>query len=163
MSLSDRRTVLAGLVGLAALSACGFRPLYGEGSGDLVGKVSLQEAHDPESYAFRERMRRRVGHAADGATLGLGYRIAMEETPVAINPASDVTRYQVAAQAEWRLVDLANGSAVSEGVVKTNGAYDATAGAFATRSSQKSERERLATELAELVATRLLAGAAEGS
>lgn len=162
MSLSDRRSVLIGLAGLS-LSACGFRPLYGEGSGSLVGRVSVQEAHDPESYAFRERMRRRIGHTADGAALGLGYLIEMEETPVAINPASDVTRYQVVARAEWRLIDLASGALVSEGSVKTNGAYDATAGTFATRSAQKGERERLATELAELVATRLLAEAAEGS
>lgn len=159
MSSFERRTVLIGLTGLVA--GCGFRPVYGENGGAdaLVGAVQLQEAVDPESFAFRERMRRRIGHAEDGAAFRLVYQLEIEEDPVAINQAADVTRYQVTAIANWRLVRLNDGTLESEGTVKTNGAYDATAAPFATRSAQRSEREQLATELAELTATRLLAAA----
>lgn len=162
MSSSDRRAVLAGLA-LTFVAGCGFRPVYGDGgAGDLVGTVRLQEAFDPESYAFRERMRRRIGHAEDNAAFALAFRLEMTEEPVAINPASDVLRYQVAAVADWRLVRLVDGVPVSEGSVRTSGGYDATAAPFATRAAQKNEREQLATELAELTSARLLAAMSDG-
>lgn len=157
-----RRGALAA-IGLA-LAGCGFKPLYATGGGgDLVGEVALQDASDPETYAFRERMRRRLGDGGAGATYGLSYEVTLEEQPVAINPAADVTRYRVKAQAEWRLVRLADGFVVSEGDVRTIGAYDATAGVFATRAAQREEREEVATELAELVSARILAAGPAGS
>ena len=156
MSSFERRAFLIGLVGLSA--ACGFRPVYGDGGGgDLVGAVRLQEAVDPESFAFRERMRRRIGHADDGGAFALSYQLELTEEPVAINPASDVTRYRVTAKAKWRLVRQSDGTLAGEGEVKTTGAYDATAAPYATRTARQSERRQLATELAELTATRLLA------
>lgn len=155
MSSFDRRALL--LSGAFALASCGFTPLYGERAEGLTQRIALQEAVDPETFAFRERMRRRVGHADDGAIFGLSYRLQMEETAVAIDTASDVTRYRVAATADWRLARLSDGIAIGEGVVRTNGGYDATAAPFATRAAQKAEREELAQELAELVATRILA------
>jgi LPS-assembly lipoprotein len=159
MSSCNRRAVIsAALLGAAALVAgCGFKPVYGERTEGLTGAIAVQEAFDPETYAFRERMRRRVGHADDGARFGLSYRLDMEEEAVAINTASDVTRYQIEATAGWRLVRLADGEVVSEGSVRTNGGYDATAAPFATRAAQSAEREELAKELAELVSTRILA------
>lgn len=158
-----RRSVVLALGGLA-MAGCGFRPLYEKGGGgDLVGRVKLQEASDRESYAFRERMRRRIGDGGDGAEFGLGYRIVIEEQAVAINPAADVTRYRLKARAEWRLVRLADGTAAGEGEVSTVGAYDATAGVYATRAAQRKEREEIATELAELVAARILIAAPAGS
>lgn len=161
-SFSRRAALRAGLIASAGLIAgCGFKPVHGERAASLSGAIALQEAVDPESYAFRERMRRRVGHAENGPIYGLSYRLDMEEEATAINTASDVTRYQVEATADWRLVRLADGSVVSEGSVRTNGGYDATAAPFATRSAQKAEREELAQELAELVSTRLLAFTAE--
>lgn len=157
-----RRSLLLALGGLTA--ACGFRPLYEKGGGgDLVGRVSLQEATDAESYAFRERLRRRIGDGGDGAPYGLAFRLDLEEQSVAINPAADVTRYRVKAQAEWKLVRLADGDVIGEGTVKTVGAYDATAGVYATRAAQKAEREEIAAELAELVSARVLAAAPEGA
>lgn len=156
MSSPDRRAVLA--LGGAVLLAggCGFRPLYGE-AGDVYGKIALQEANDPDSYAFRERLRRRVGDAGEGAELGLSYRIVMEEDGVAVTPDSDVTRYQIAATATWRLTRLSTGEPVQSGEVTTRGAYDATSAPYATRAAQRAEREELSTELAELVAVRVLA------
>ncbi|MEL7465593.1 MAG: LPS assembly lipoprotein LptE [Pseudomonadota bacterium] len=155
MSSFNRRALLVG--GASALASCGFTPLHGERTDDLAQRISLQEAFDPETFAFRERMRRRVGHADDGAVYGLSYRLEMEETAVAIDTASDVTRFRVTATADWRLTRLSDGTAVGDGEVRTNGGYDATAAPFATRAAQKAEREELAQELAELVATRILA------
>jgi hypothetical protein len=160
MLWSDRRIFLGGI--LAALSSCGFRPLYGEsnaGADALVGNIELQEATDPESFAYRERLRRRVGDAGTGATYHLQWLLRYEETGVAITRTSDVTRLQVTATAQYRLISLADGKPLQEGDVKTVGAYDATAEAYATRAAQRDERQQLAEELAELTVTRILAAA----
>lgn len=153
--------------------ACGFRPLYREGGGaeELLGSVSLQEAASPEDFAYRERLRRRFGLTGGGADGGgaarrLVWRLTFEETGVAITRSSDITRYQVTARAEYRLLrsDAADYVVIEEGEVKAIGAYDATASVFAARTARRDERARLSTELAELTATRLLATAArEGS
>lgn len=162
MSSFDRRTLIgaASLCAVAVLTGCGFQPVHGAGADTVSGTVAIEEAVDPETFAFRERMRRRIGHAGSEARYALEYRLEMEEEPVAINTASDVTRYQVEAVARWRLIGLAAGDVVSGGSVKTNGGYDATAAPFATRTAQRTEREELAKELAELVSVRLLAFAA---
>ncbi len=157
---SDRRLFVLG--GMAVLAGCGFRPLYGEqnaGAAAIVGDVALQEASDPETYAYRERLRRRIGDAGAGAVHLLLWEISMEETGVAITRTSDITRYQVVGIAKYRLIAQANGVVVQEGSVKASGAYDATAEAFATRAAMRDERIRIAEELAELSVTRILAAA----
>ena len=55
MSSFDRRALLVG--GAYALASCGFTPLYGERSDGVARRIALQEAFDPETFAFRERMR----------------------------------------------------------------------------------------------------------
>lgn len=153
----SRRFLLAGLAG-GALSACGFRPMLAEGgvADGLQGAVVLAEAVDPESFAYRERLRRRFGDAGAGARYRLDYRLILEEQGVAIAPDSDVTRFQIAASAEWRLTPLTGDRKPVEGRVRAAGAYDAASEPFATLSAQRSEREQLATELAERTATRVV-------
>lgn len=161
MSSFSRRAFGLALVG--GLGACGFSPLYGGGEAGLAS-VSIQEAVDPETYAFRERMRRRIGHqAGDSADFSIVYAIDMVETPVAINPASDVTRYQLDGTVRWRLTPSVDGRSALEGEVRTVGGYDATGAPFAARAAQRDERARLAEELAELTATRILAALRRGS
>ena len=158
MSWSDRRSFLAlGLGGLA--SACGFEPMQGQGSKarSVTGRIFLPEAKDPDSFAFRERMRRRIGDGSQGAEYWLDSRIAMDETGIAITQASDVTRYRLSGQAEWSLVDIATGNVVLSDTVTAFTGYDATASAYAARSAEKAARSRLAVELAELTAARLTA------
>lgn len=160
MLSSDRRTFLIGSA--AVLGGCGFRPLYGEGNAGaaaIVDATALQEANDPETYAFRERVRRRLGDAGAGGQFLLQWALEYEEAGVAITRTSDVTRFQVTGIAQYRLIEQTTGKPVQEGSVKTTGAYDATAAAFATRAARRDEKQRIAEELAELAVTRLLAAA----
>lgn len=94
MSLSDRRSFL--IFGAAALSGCGFRPLYG-GKGaqnPLQGAVLLQEAVTPEDFAYRERLRRRFGQTGDqdeqtsDIAWRLAWRLSFSETRTGISPAA---------------------------------------------------------------------------
>ncbi|MEM8754350.1 MAG: hypothetical protein AAGF90_15340 [Pseudomonadota bacterium] len=155
---SDRRGVLALAAG-GALSACGFRPMLAEGEGGeaLRGTVVVAEARDPETYAYRERLRRRLGDPSANAAWRLEYQLRFEEDGVAIEPDSDITRFQVAAVARWRLRPLAGDAEPIEGQVRAAGAYDAASEPFATLSARRAEREEMATELAERTASRIFA------
>lgn len=161
MSSFDRRSVLILLT--AGAAGCGFRPLYRKdgGADALLGDVALREAVTPEDFDYRERLRRRFGlkgaGAPDMARWRLDWKLRFEETGVAITRDSDITRYQVQAFAEYQLTPLGGDSNPIQGSLKTNGAYDATASAYASRAAKLDERKRLSIELAELTATRLLA------
>ncbi len=150
-----RRAALALLLGV--LAGCGFRPVHGQNEGPTpFGPVALREADGPEDFAFRERMRRRVGHEPEGARLDFVLRF--DPQGVAVTRQADITRYRLRGEADFRLTDPA-GAVLAEGSVAATGGYDAGAGSFAVRAAERRERVRLSEELAELVAVRLLSGA----
>ena len=151
MSLSDRRTFLT-LGMFASLSACGFQPVYRQGSAasGLKGRIMLPEATDPVSFAYRERIRRRFGNAGENAAYVLENETKLSETGIAITQASDVTRYRLVGETAWRLVDRETGQPVIEDTVTAFTGFDATSEAFSVREARKAAEDRLAVELAEL-------------
>lgn len=151
MSSFDRRHILA-LGAVSAIAACGFRPVYRKGaaSADLKGSIQLPEAVDPVSFAYRERLRRRFGDAGDQALYLLENSTKIEETGIAITQASDVTRYRVLGETEWRLIDRQTGDVMIADKVAAFTGFDATSSAFSVREARKAAEGRLAAELAEL-------------
>lgn len=162
MWCSDRRGALVLLAGV--LAGCGFRPLYGEGggAGRMLGAVALQEAASPEDFAYRERLRRRLGsdEGAGAPEWRLSWSLRFDETGIAITREADVTRYRLIASAKYTLERLDGSTPPVLGEVRAIGAYDATSSTYSTLSAERAELGDLAVELAELTATRLLADAA---
>ena len=151
MSSFDRRRFLA--FGAAiGVSACGFKPVYRKGaaSTDLRGLVLLPEAVDPISFAYRERLRRRFGDAGEQAVYLLENATKIEESGIAITQASDVTRYRVLGETEWRLVNRETSEVLIADTASAFTGFDATSSAFSVREARKAAEERLAIELAEL-------------
>ena len=160
MSSFNRRYLIAA-IGAAGLAGCGFKPLYGEGQGGgAVGRFALAEATNPVEYAYRERLRRRIGHS-DGADLLVLSRVDLQERGVAVTRARDITRFRVEGSATAQIVERGSGKVVATELVKGSTGFDATSSVFATRQARKAAEERLAIDLAERAATRILARAAE--
>ncbi len=151
MSSFDRRWFLS-FGAAAGVSACGFKPAYRKGAAStgLKGSVLLPEAVDPISFAYRERLRRRFGNAGDQAVYLLENTTRFKESGIAITQASDVTRYRILGETEWRLVDRRTGEALIADKASAFTGFDATSSAFSVREARKAAEERLATELAEL-------------
>ncbi len=151
MSSFSRRQILT-LGAVTGVAACGFKPVYRKGaaSADLRGDVQLPEAVDPISFAYRERLRRRFGNAGDQARYLLESSTKIEETGIAITQASDVTRYRVLGETEWRLIDRQSGDVIIADKASAFTGFDATSSAFSVREARKAAEDRLATELAEL-------------
>ena len=162
MSLFNRRGFLT-LALTSGVAACGFRPVYREGSQaiELKGLIRLPEARSPVTFAYRERLRRRFGDAGDNAAFLLESETEISETALAITQASDVTRYRLTGTTKWRLINVEDGSVAMSDQVTAFTGYDATSSAYSVRSARKAADERLATELAELTITGLSAYSSE--
>jgi len=158
MWLSDRRTVLFGLL---ALGGCGFVPAYGPqgAAGRLQGRVQVDEPVDGDSYLLVRRLEERLGRAG-GARFGLSLALEVKEEPVAITATNITTRYNVIGKATYALRDLEDGKVALSGNVDSFTGYSATGTTAATQSAERDAHERLMTILADQITTRLIAGAA---
>ncbi len=155
MSWSRRVALLAGL----AAAGCGFQPLYGEGGGGgaLAGQVGLEGVSGRLGFAFRERMRQRLGEPAPDAAYRLDVALSLSQEGLLISRRDDITRFDVEGLARYTLRRRADGETVAEGVARSVSAYSTLASPYATRVAERDAERRVAEDLAERVFARIAA------
>lgn len=160
MSLPDRLTRRAALLGVLALSACGLTPVYGPGGGGgrLFGKVRPRDPATYQDFAFNQRLGERLG--PEGGTYDLDYQISVGVVPQAITPDEVTTRYSLNGTADFALKDQA-GQVLMQGRVSSFTSYSTTGTTISTLSAEGDARRRLAVMLADQVVTRLLAASSQ--
>lgn len=159
MWFSDRRSFLATL-SVLPLGACGFEPLYRQGSAAEASRGRIQVAHIGGLIGFklRRRLTSRLG-VSDRPSHRLHVKVKTTSQALAINPQSEITRYSLTGIATYNLTSIAESTGALKGNVRAFAAYSATASAYATSVAESDARERLANTLAEQIATRLSASA----
>ena len=145
---------------LAGLAGCGFEPIYsrGQAAAELRNQIAVERIDGREGFFFREKLRERHGAPTD-PLYRLIVRMESEQIGLAITQTADVTRYNISGTARFQLVRLWDRLEVLEGDVRAVAGYSATGSAYATRVAERDARERLATTLAEKVASRVLISA----
>lgn len=163
MWCSDRRGVLRRaslLVPAAALAACGFQPLYGEGSPAraVAGRVEIAPLDGEAGFALRARLTERLGPAVE-PTHRLEVDLALDREGVATTRENITTRFAVEGAARYRLVPLAGGPPALEETVRAVAGYSApaneTASAFAIRAAEQDAVLRVSRALADRILLRL--------
>lgn len=166
---SERRRLLRGLgagLALGALGALGmapagcFRPMLAEdgAAAGLLGRVALPEAHDRFSYHLNRGLAERLGEPR-APEWRLEVATRLERNRLAITQDDAVTRISLTAVAEWALYRTGAAEPVlSERTVSQSG-YNSTASLFATREVKRDVERRLARDLGERIARRLMAEA----
>lgn len=152
MLLSNRRKFLS-LIGVPlALSACGFVPVYGDGSAaeQMHGRVALGEFSGLSGFQMREQLETRLG-IASAATHVLNVTLDIDREGLAITSDGSITRYNLSGMASYTI--RRSGSTVSQNTVKAFTAYNATASAYATRVAAKDAHRRLVVTLADKIIT----------
>lgn len=160
-----RRHVLLGMMAsLPLVSACGFAPVYGDGSAAraLTGTIAVEEIAGAMGFAARQRLTERLGPAT-AATHRLDVTIALDSDGLAISQTNQITRYNLTGTASYDLVDMATGVKVEAGTARAFAAYSATASPFATRVAERDARSRLAVSLADQIVIRIAASATRWS
>lgn len=161
MSWFDRRAILGS--GLAALSlplAGCFRPMLAEtgAADDLRGRIALPEIDGRFGYHLYRSLEQRLGTPAD-PVWRLEIRTSLEEDDLAITPDSAITRKSLTAKADYRLLRIDGGAPVLADTVYSQSGYNSTASLYATRVVARDTEERLARDLGERIARRILAAA----
>ena len=158
------------LLGLLALSACGFTPAYGPSgaAAGLQGAIAVDAPDDEEGYYLVRRLEQRLG-AASGAEYQLSASIAIGEDGLGITSDQDITRYRVRGELTWSLRAIDGDTPLTSGKVRNFTGYstpvfDDTRGSIAGNTvsvltAQRDARERLMVILADQLVSRLIATA----
>lgn len=148
------------LAAFAALPACGFRPLYSEGSAAvaLQGSFEFEDEGGPFAFAMREQLRTRLGvGAAPRYRLTTVTNVDVEER--AIRADRSILRFNLQGRADFAVRSLGSDTVLFQDRATSFTAYSATASPFATRAAEDDARRRLAVALADQIVLRLSATA----
>lgn len=153
MSLSNRRNFLLLASAPLALSACGFKPIYGEGSAaeQMHGRIALGEFSGLSGFQMREQLETRLG-AATEATHVLSVDLNIGSKGLAITTDGSITRYKLSGSAKFT-IRLLDGGLAAQGDVRAFTAYNATDATYATRVAEQDARRRLIVTLADKIIT----------
>jgi LPS-assembly lipoprotein len=142
------------ILGLLALSGCGFAPIYGNGTG-LRDTIAFETDDTVAGYRMRLQLEQRLGQPS-----ATRYVLRVTQTQgrrsAAISDDGDTTRYNVTGTASWTLKDIATGEQVENGEVDSFTSYSATGSTTATQAAEIDAAARLSVILADMIADRLL-------
>ncbi|MEM6594385.1 MAG: LPS assembly lipoprotein LptE, partial [Pseudomonadota bacterium] len=145
------------VLGLAALSACGFEPVYGErgSASNLRGAVKLDDPATRNMFLLNEQLELRLGRAPD-PRYGLTVRLDIAEEGLAITGRNDIERYNVLGRADFVLRNIATNQPLLSDRVSTFTAYSASEQPVATLAAARDARTRLMVALADKIVSKLL-------
>ncbi len=147
--MSSKATRRTALLGLMALGACGFTPVYGPGGSALRGSVEVATPSTVEGFRLGTTLIERFGPAEVPRYL-LSVSLAETQTVAAQTIDGDSTRFDLNGTAEWVLTD-ADGAEVTSGTAQTFTSYSATGSTLATQTAERDARERLSVALADII------------
>jgi LPS-assembly lipoprotein len=162
MSLFNRRQVLTALCLTLVLGACGFTPIYSDGSAatGLYGRIEITAGKGRESFEMRERLIERFGFAAS-PEYNLTYTYFVDSEGLAVSRTAEITRYNLDGISSFKVTDITSGSVVFTGTVKSKTAYSATSETYPTRVAEQDAQSRLALALADQIITHISATATQ--
>lgn len=148
----------AALLGLLALTGCGFAPAYAPGGAALTlrDQTRFVTAQTPFDYRLAAALEQRLGRSSN-PVYALSVATTVTEVSAAITQDGSVTRFSLPGRADWVLRDVATDKVLAEGSANSFASYSATGTTVATSTAADDASDRLAIILADLIATQLLA------
>lgn len=151
------------VAGAAAISACGFSPVYApDGTANaLHNQISIQAPQQVSSrdetnaYFLVRDLEERLGRNASGA-YALDLALSTHEEGQAITADNEITRYSVIGEASYSLVRQSDGVVVSSGTETNFTGYSATGSTVETLAGERDAYERLMLILADQITARIL-------
>jgi LPS-assembly lipoprotein len=159
-----RAGAAAFLVGLAlALSACGFRPLYGGAEGqamspvDHMAAIRISPLPDRIGQQMHNLLRDRLNPTGQPRepVYSLGIRLAESRSELGIRKDETATRANLNLSAEFTLSAAQTGDLLYDGHVKSVSSFNILTSPFATGFSEADARKRALRELADGIRTHL--------
>ncbi|HUJ03520.1 MAG TPA: LPS assembly lipoprotein LptE [Rhizomicrobium sp.] len=140
-----------------ALSACGFRPLYGTYGADPGGQRVFSTIYvapielERVGYELRNSLIDVLEASADphNAIYQLNVKLNEKSEGIALNTTGSITRYNYTLKAHYELIDARKGVAITKGDESTLSAYNVVTSPYATLVAKEDAQKRAATDIAE--------------
>jgi LPS-assembly lipoprotein len=143
-----------------ALAACGLRPLYGGGESGGVARtlhsVEVAPIGGRAGWLVRTALQDRLG-TGDGDAVRYRLEVELDDNITGFGIRSDdsVTRERRTLRARYRLVDAAVGTVVLDATAGSDAGIDVVSSEYATVAAEQTALERLSTEIADQIVTRV--------
>jgi LPS-assembly lipoprotein len=148
------------------LAGCGLKPLYGGGGSGEVAQslrsVSVAPIKGKAGWLVRTALEDRLGAPAAQARYRLEVELDDDITGFGIRSDDAVTRERRTLRARYRLVDASLGTVVVDATAGSDAGIDVVGSEYATVAAEQTALERLATELADQIVTRVAVYASRG-
>ncbi len=144
------------LIGLA-LAGCTLKPLYKSGSepADFLQNIELDAPKDPDSYVLYNRLVERL-NGGQGARYLLSVTPRKSESRAGIAEDGRAQRKIVTGFADYRIVQIADGSEVQSGSVKAFTGYAQSGSNVAILAASNDAYDRLMIQLADKILDTLI-------
>lgn len=146
----------------AALSACGFHPLYATGSGgagmtQYFQQVLVEPIQGRQGVHLRNQLMDTFtpGGTPTNAAYRLSIRLEEQKEGLAIQQDTRITRYNYNLTAKYELKDAVSGQILDRGISRSIAPYNVVDSQFATMSAERDAQERATREIGEDLRTRL--------
>jgi len=161
--------VLAALLALAPLSACGLQPMYAGGGDGAVAQGLAAVAVPPipgrDGWLVRNALRDRLGNYSDDGAERYRLDVRLDDQLEGLGLLTDDTigRERRTLRARYQLVDTATGEIMLDATAGSDAGIDVVSSEYATIAAEQTALENLASEVADRIVTQLaLALRAEG-
>jgi len=149
------------ILGMALLlSACGLRPLYGDGgSGPIASMLSHVEVAPIAGQsgwlvgnAVRDKL---PSNAGSSPLYRLEVRLDDKISGLGVRGDDTVTRERRTLRARYQLIDLSNGAVLLDSTAGSDAGIDVVGSEYATIAAENTALERLSTIIADQIVARI--------
>lgn len=137
-----------------SLGGCGLEPVYGKASQVRHAELStidVSPIRDRVGQDVRNHLIDRLGSSAKAPRYRLDIALQESLIELAVQADDKVTRFNLALNASFSLVELADQQPVYNGSARSVSSYNIVDSEFATVESQKNARRRAAEDVAESI------------
>jgi LPS-assembly lipoprotein len=150
---------LLALLAAVALTGCGLRPLYADGSRGGVAttlrSVEVAPINGQAGWLMHNRLTERLGDSGGARSYRLEVELDDNITGFGIRGDRAVTRERRALRARFRLVDLGTGAVVLDATAGSDAGIDVVSSEYATVAAEQTALERLSDVVADQIVARL--------
>ena len=148
------RAVLLAAIAMAgaALSACGFTPMYASGGSPAISRIAVTAEDDRLGYRLREQLEDALAwdHGAQPPLYRLTTVTQQARRPLGRRIDDTATRYELTVRVAWTLTPT-NGGTPLTGTETSTLTYAAADQPYAAIAAQQDGEDRAAAELARLI------------
>ncbi|MDG1008520.1 MAG: LPS assembly lipoprotein LptE, partial [Amylibacter sp.] len=152
----DRRNTLFLALG-GCISACGFKPVYKEGStaSSLQGQIEISLIKGRNGFELREELESKLGRTVSVAPYVLALKLTISEMGLAVTEDEGTTRTSLNGIAAFTLTRRETGKVIFRDSVSNLTAYGTTSATYPSTVARRDANIRLMKALAAQIANRI--------